>query len=1035
MNRIGSAVFVLAGLVLAISPSALASVVASQTDASHDYLYFSNGAYTGTAQFPAPGICPTDQPCLMELGVLNTTGTDIPLWYPDPVYLHLKLRAPHNGFGSDGAGLFDAYLYDDADASRLCQLTAAYQDVLGTRPTSGAYFDSWTDVDEYVQCSNDPYYQGTHILRAGHSYSLMVYPHSAALVPELDLATNAANVPYFELSTDSFFSPPPAFPPAPVLFSDTFDAYATGTSLIGQGGWLGQGTSDAFHIVASPCLTGRCLAIAAGDSGAYRSAPATLDGTISVRFLAHNPGTWPSDYNGSPYRSDEAPYVGVRTSALSGVPTQYSSYLALDADKATLDIRTSSGDGTTLFSHVSFDTWHTLSYTWHIDPQGTYCYVALSLDGATPVLYDTSCHLSREAWGPDNPLLQGLGTFYLFTGQASPENLSIDDIGPATASSQSAPVIANLAQYQEDGTTPIAPGAGFVGNSVVLKADVADQASNAAALQVEIKPSDQPFDGTNLYTSATTTASGTSLATTTLSVVINNLITPTSTVPVNGIQQSFHWRSRVIDGQGATSAWTLYGTSPNATDFTATYTLGQAAADTAIQMIHQNYLWGGKGWDVYDKQFVDRDKVITNYNYWNSSGKVAQGNGVDCSGLVAWSYDYSHDPGAFFNHNFIGEPNANLQYYYNMQSTSTSDAGLQPGDVAFFGSGPSGTMSHVAMYVGNHGDYDVVEARNPQLKIATTTIEEIEDRSSFVSYGHPKNFAVSQVSANTASPVKLSVTDPSGITINTDMVTPSDEEYIREAGDMTYQTYGIDAAGYPEDIVYSPILKPGVYHIAVTPLPGTTPSQTYSLTFTTGGTTIPLAANAPLSSIPSTGFGIVVASNGTATLDTTPPEATIGFSTSTKRIVVTGTDDMSTTTIASTTSSIVISDAAGNTLTLKTAQNANQANYAALVIPSLAYSTGTTTNATTSIRVFWTTDKTDNYPLFIEAIKTPTQRIIAIYTSLLNKTYVVTSTASDDTADLSLQSALLLLRQKLKTYSGLVIPTVTTNKGNVLILY
>jgi hypothetical protein len=75
----------------------------------------------------------------------------------------------------------------------------------------------------------------------------------------------------------------------------------------------------------------------------------------------------------------------------------------------------------------------------------------------------------------------------------------------------------------------------------------------------------------------------------------------------------------------------------------------------------------------------------------------------------------------------------------------------------------------------------------------------------------------------------------------------------------------------------------------------------------------------------------------------------------------------------------------------------------------------------------------EKYSLFISAIKTPTDRLLAIYTPLTNKTYVVSSIPSDDTADLSLQSALLLLRKKLKTYNGLYVPAIITDEGAVFI--
>lgn len=174
---------------------------------------------------------------------------------------------------------------------------------------------------------------------------------------------------------------------------------------------------------------------------------------------------------------------------------------------------------------------------------------------------------------------------------------------------------------------------------------------------------------------------------------------------------------------------------------------------------------------------------------------------------------------------------------------------------------------------------------------------------------------------------------------------------------------------------------------------------------------------------------------GTAFLDTIPPEASIGFSTSTRNITITGTDDQSTTTIATTATTTTIFDATGNSLKFNISKQSSQTNAATLIIPSFSYSTGSSTNATTTLRYFWATDKSGKYTLFISAIKTPTERIVSIYTSLLNKTYVVATTPSDDTADLSLQSVLLLLRQKLKTFSGLEIPYVFTRQGTMVVGY
>lgn len=166
--------------------------------------------------------------------------------------------------------------------------------------------------------------------------------------------------------------------------------------------------------------------------------------------------------------------------------------------------------------------------------------------------------------------------------------------------------------------------------------------------------------------------------------------------------------------------------------------------------------------------------------------------------------------------------------------------------------------------------------------------------------------------------------------------------------------------------------------------------------------------------------------------DLVPPEAIIDLSTSTQKIIITGTDDVSTTMVKSVAISTTITDEAGNWLTLMT-KNVTQPNYVALTVPSFSYSNGSTTLATTTLRYFWLTDKVGKYTLLISAVKSQVDRQIAIYTSLTNKTYVVAAVPSDDTSDLSLQSALLLLRKQLKVYNGMYVPGVRTEKGRVLI--
>lgn len=178
-----------------------------------------------------------------------------------------------------------------------------------------------------------------------------------------------------------------------------------------------------------------------------------------------------------------------------------------------------------------------------------------------------------------------------------------------------------------------------------------------------------------------------------------------------------------------------------------------------------------------------------------------------------------------------------------------------------------------------------------------------------------------------------------------------------------------------------------------------------------------------------------IATTSVISIDTTLPEVRLGFSTSTAMLSVNGVDATSLVTITTASSTMRIADQAGNALSLTLAQEVQKANYAALVMPSFSYTNGSTTNATTALRYFWTQDKKGNYTLFIAGIRTPTERLISLYMPLTNKTYVVASTAPDDSADLPLLSALLLLRNRLQTFNGLEVPSVSVKQGKVVVNY
>jgi len=97
------------------------------------------------------------------------------------------------------------------------------------------------------------------------------------------------------------------------------------------------------------------------------------------------------------------------------------------------------------------------------------------------------------------------------------------------------------------------------------------------------------------------------------------------------------------------------------------------------------------------------------------------------------------------------------------------------------------------------------------------------------------------------SPVDLIVVDPDGLTINKELLGIPGGLYIE--GD-------IDGDGELNDIVVLEDRKVGDYLISVIPEPDASPTDTYTLKVSAGGTTIVLAQNNPISEIPDQGYGI-----------------------------------------------------------------------------------------------------------------------------------------------------------------------------------
>jgi len=287
------------------------------------------------------------------------------------------------------------------------------------------------------------------------------------------------------------------------------------------------------------------------------------------------------------------------------------------------------------------------------------------------------------------------------------------------------------------------------------------------------------------------------------------------------------------------------------------------AASLAKQVVnHQEaYLKAGKGWDYNLKEFVDSTNLLAGYNY----KKNTTGIGVDCSGLVMWTYDRSFDKNKPASDNFVNALTANEQYIHN--TTPVAEPDLRPGDVMFFDfdstDGPN-HIDHVAMYVGESSGYDVVSAVDPALGIAPRSKDLLKNVPGFVDFKKVTPADPLAMEITSHSPVDLIVTDPDGFTIGPDTIIPSETEYLREIPDVLYYSemeQGPD--GNPIDRVYSYTPKTGDYKIQVIPDPDAPANATYSLDFTKGNQTVTLSQDVPISQIPQQGYGVTVVDSQT----------------------------------------------------------------------------------------------------------------------------------------------------------------------------
>lgn len=287
-------------------------------------------------------------------------------------------------------------------------------------------------------------------------------------------------------------------------------------------------------------------------------------------------------------------------------------------------------------------------------------------------------------------------------------------------------------------------------------------------------------------------------------------------------------------------------------------TLQEKAVDLAKTVVGAPYLgngetWGGKGWEWIEKVFVTSEQIRQGYNFWNNKLKTADfGAGLDCSGLVFWTYNKASGATVYAKGQVpVYYDGADGQFRNNTEDVGETE--LKPSDLLFFDRDRNGNMDHVAMYVGGN---DVIEAANQRDGIKLSKLSERKADKSFVKFRRVTPARVG-FEARAHSPVDLVVTDPEGFTIDADTAIQTDLELLREIpGVLYYSERDVDGDGTIDAVVTAPTLKTGDYVIRVVAKPEALPTNTYSLDVEAAGTVINMAQNILINDIPKLGYGI-----------------------------------------------------------------------------------------------------------------------------------------------------------------------------------
>jgi hypothetical protein len=301
-----------------------------------------------------------------------------------------------------------------------------------------------------------------------------------------------------------------------------------------------------------------------------------------------------------------------------------------------------------------------------------------------------------------------------------------------------------------------------------------------------------------------------------------------------------------------------------------------AVAETARSAIGAIYTYGAKGYDggvTGSRSFATASRVLGGgYNYYDATiGGWTPGSGLDCSGLVMWSFNRTFFSGTTVDWGRcvsdrtcpVFQEGAHGQYDANTDRIAARE--VRTGDLLFFDEciGPAGTcvrgqdgvMDHVAMFVDSfvHDGitYNAVHASGFARRTTpavfdsaagTLTTRLADGRVQTLrpaGYGRVSDPRL-DAWVVTRSPVHVTVTDPNALRVTRENALFNDLGHTREIPGMYYMVKEIDA-GAADDTVAIPRLKTGTYLIDVEVKASARPTDVFSLEVRLPDRTITLA--------------------------------------------------------------------------------------------------------------------------------------------------------------------------------------------------